>query len=573
MPQQREPVTGLLYSQIGYDLGYPMRAIVRSSDRAYLAADATFTLIDNNDDTVVAERPVEHWGEIWGSSWWVLDFSDVFDGSRDSAFDARGFTLAVHSGGSEVRRSEPFEVGDLLLYQKTVETVGPAQLEIRADWARNGVGWHDCGAPASLRELNSHATTVIGLCDLVKGGERFLWKETVERINQQIIHGCDYIALCQDAAVGLGMADGAVIHEINGRNVVLPGNVAQSVVALATAAKFLSDVYPQKAAEYRARAIRAYRYLLADCTPFGPDGFSALNHGAPHDYTPTDDFMTRDLLMMCRASVRLAGLGVNHARYHAIRFAREVVARQVPEEAAEDGLWGHFYTFADAAFTEKAFVHHHVGHDTGGVFPYYVLPLLELAGMLRDHPEAPLWRETVRRFAYGYFLPACLRNPFRLLPEGVFGEEGLLTFCGPWHGFNVSYGFAASMAARFEMAFDDRQFRQIVAGNLQWIAGLNAGITRASIDGCVRWKPDIPEGVALPYSQIHGIGQRFVGNWTGIPGTIVNGFDTNPQFKLTVEPTRENDGPFLYTDEDWIPHAAGWLSAMSTSAHNRWFRD
>lgn len=573
MAKNNHHLSGLLYSQIGYDLGYPMRALVRSTNPSLLGDESTFRLTAMEDGRTVAARPVERWGELWGSTWWVLDFTDAFETARDSEFDGRAFRLAVDSDGREVLASEPFEVGELLLYRETVEVVGPAQLEIRADWARNAVGWHDCGAPASLRELCSHTTTVIGLCDLLKGAERFLPRDMVERINAQIIHGCDYIALCQDAAARLGIADGAAVHEITGQNVVIPGNIAQAVTALATASALLSDSHPEKAAEYGSRALRAYRYLLADCTPFGTKGFSATNHGAPPDYLPGDDYMTRDLLMMCWASVRLAALGVEHARYHAVRFAREIVGRQVPEAAAEDGLWGHFYTFADARFTEKAFVHHHVGHDTGAVFPYYVVPLLELSRMLRDHPEAPLWREAVRRFAYGYFLPACSRNPFFLLPEGVFGDEGLLAFCGPWHGLNVSYGFAASMASVFEMTFGDRGFRRIVAGNLQWIAGLNAGITRTSIAGCVRWKPDIPDGVALPYSQIHGIGDRFVGNWTGIPGTIPNGFDTNPQFELTVEPTKANDGPVLYTDEDWIPHAAGWLSAMAAVAHNRWFLD
>ena len=65
------------------------------------------------------------------------------------------------------------------------------------------------------------------------------------------------------------------------------------------------------------------------------------------------------------------------------------------------------------------------------------------------------------------------------------------------------------------------------------------------------------------------MGRQSVGNWTGIRGTIPNGFSTNPQFKLVVEPTVENDGPWLYTDEDWIPHGAGWLSAL---AHMRWTR-
>jgi hypothetical protein len=104
---------------------------------------------------------------------------------------------------------------------------------------------------------------------------------------------------------------------------------------------------------------------------------------------------------------------------------------------------------------------------------------------------------------------------------------------------------------------------------MQWIAGLHAGITRESFDGCTKWRDDIPAGTALPYSQIHGIGRRSVGTWLDIPGTIPNGFCTNRQFQLEVEPTVENDGPWRYTDEDWITHAGGWLSAVAWSRHIR----
>jgi hypothetical protein len=204
-----------------------------------------------------------------------------------------------------------------------------------------------------------------------------------------------------------------------------------------------------------------------------------------------------------------------------------------------------------------------VGHDTGSIFPHYLVPFMEMLTRWYDHPDAAQWREAIQKFAYGYFLPACRQNPFYLLPEGYFAGQGLLTFCGPWHGINASLLFGATLAARLEMFTGDRSFRQIATGNIQWIAGLNAGITREAMQGCVIWKEDIEPGIALPYSQIQGVGQRSISSWTGIPGTIVNGFSTNPQFQLVVEPSVENDGPWLYTDEDWIPHSGGWVSAIS----------
>lgn len=34
------------------------------------------------------------------------------------------------------------------------------------------------------------------------------------------------------------------------------------------------------------------------------------------------------------------------------------------------------------------------------------------------------------------------------------------------------------------------------------------------------------------------------------------------KMKHDVAPKRENDGPFSFTDEDWIPHSAAWLTAL-----------
>jgi len=197
------------------------------------------------------------------------------------------------------------------------------------------------------------------------------------------------------------------------------------------------------------------------------------------------------------------------------------------------------------------------------MFSHYLLPLIELVRQLPDHPDAPGWRQAIHDYAYGYFLPACQANPFNLLPQGYYTGQGLLTFGGPWHGFNVCYGYAAALAAQLESFLGDRQFRSIAVGNLQWIAGLNSGMTAEAFDGSVMWQEQLAPGVAVPYSHIQGIGRNAVQTWSKIPGSIGNGFSTNRQFHLDVEPTSENDGPWRYADEDWIPHAGGWVSGLA----------
>jgi hypothetical protein len=556
---------GLLYSQIGYETNTPKRAIIRSTDPDSVPEDTIFEITYPDSEECIYSGAIAYWGTIWKSSWWVIDFTEV---NRPG-----DYILTVKSSGKVLCKSDSITIDKHILWDTTIIPVALDQFEKRIDFAPNGIGWHDCGALTPLRELNSHTTAIIGLCDLHKQGGRWLSKEDMNRLNTQLIQGCDYVSCCQDKAARLGFADGALVHEINNATAVIPGDIAQSVVALAYTSNRLSDSHPQKAQDYLLRAERAFRFLLTDAQPFGPEGFSHLNHGVSENFLVPDDYMTRDLLMMMWGGYMLARSGKPQYKYAALHLAREVLRRQIPKERNTNGLYGHFYTFEGSTVPEKANVHHHVGHDTGATFPHYLVPLIEMSHTWRDHPDAPKWRDAVQKFAYGYFLPACSSNPFYLLPEGVFDDQGLLTFCGPWHGINTSYGFAATLALRLEQFTGDERFRAIATGNMQWIAGLHSGITSECFEGCLRWKEKIPDGQALPYSQIFGIGKRHVGTWLDIPGTIPNGFCTNRQFQLEVKPTVENDGPWLYTDEDWITHAGGWISAVAWSRQIRSFRD
>ena len=564
-------VHGFLYSQIGYDLGDPMRAIIRGEKRTRVPDGSTFTVrrIDDAPGTdahatdPVLTGTVEYWGETWHSHWWTVDFSGVAETGT--------YTITVDApNGKTLYASEPIRVGSFLLWDETVMPVAVDQMEERQKLARNGIGWKDCGA--EWREANSHATTIIALCELAERGATWLSRGVVDSLYAQIVHGCEYLGILQDAGEQTGAPDGALVHEIPNHMDVIPGDSAQAAVAFGYAARLLADTRPDAARVFSDRAIRAMDYLLLEAEPHSPDGFSAMNHGTPQEFRVPNEFMTRDLAMMMWGCVQLYVGGHVSYKRHAARLARQIISRQVPEDRAEGGtngdpkLYGHFYTFDSADVTEKSNTHHHFGHDTGTTWPHYIAPLMEMRRWWNDHPDNALWTECVRKFAVGYLIPACSANPFYLLPIGYFDGVGLMSFCGPWHGFNTSIGFAAALAAECEGAVstDDerRALRRIVVGNLQWICGLHAGITRRSFEGCLSWKEEIPDGEAVPYSQIYGVGRRWTGNWTGIRGTIPNGFSVNPQFQLVVPPSKEADEPLRYTDEDWIPHAAGYLSGL-----------
>jgi hypothetical protein len=189
--------------------------------------------------------------------------------------------------------------------------------------------------------------------------------------------------------------------------------------------------------------------------------------------------------------------------------------------------------------------------------------VIELLQMYPEHEDAEKWTQTLSRFAYGYLIPACERNPFLLVPQGIFGEEGPVWFCGTFHGTNTIYGYTAALALELAALLKEPVLKKIAYGNLQWVAGLNAGITKENIKtGSVVYSTDIPEGVALPASMICHIGKRWAGTWFQTRGVICNGFSTGEQFKYDVLPKKENDGPFSFTDEDWIPHSAAWLTGL-----------
>lgn len=556
---------GLLYSQIGYDYRCPMRAVFRASERSDVPDDAHFTVSGSGTSSseLVQERPLQYWGSCWGEHWWIIDFSGLEPGH---------YHLQVHGNSQTLAQSETIEVGLHVLWDRTIERVAIAQFEERAKRARNGIGWKDCGS--NLRECTSHAISVIGLCELSFVGNEWLTPSQNQRVIAQIIHGCDYLAHCQEKAVAVGLPEGSIVHELTNSAFVVPTNTAMSAVALAFASRIVHDTAPDEAEEFMQRARRSHQYLQLHGNPFSPRGFSHLNHGAPEGYIPPREPMTRELLMRLWLAIELwISGGEDIYQEEAVELARRIISRQVTEEQAEGGFHGHFRTFDHSPFTEKANIHHHVGHDTGGVYPFYVVPLTEMLHRWPDHPEAPVWREAVRRFAHGFFIPACQANPFHLLPSGYFRGEGLLSFCGPWHGINVSYALAAILALQLGRVTQDSALRDICVGNLQWIAGLNAGLHADMFSSCIRFAPTIPEAEVLPYSMIEGIGARSVKGWSELPGSIVNGFSVNPQFTLSVPATKENDGPHQFTDEDWIPHGAAWAAALGYLRQHQFFTD
>ncbi|MBN2131244.1 MAG: glycoside hydrolase family 9 protein [Sedimentisphaerales bacterium] len=545
--------TAIMSSQVGYDVDDPMRAVVRSDRADALSADATFALVDSSG-AVVFTGPLRSWGEKWGGHWWIADFSRHRHPGT--------YTIHIREGDGAPLRSDPIEIGDCLLWSKCYRTIAFDYLDTRAEQARTGKGWRDCGS--DLQEFSSHAVAVDGLCDLLELGAVLTTPEQRKTLSAQILTGCGYLAHLQDKAAALGLGDGAVVHEDRQRDVVT-GNVAKAAAVFARVARLLAAQHPEKSAAYLDRAQRAFAWIEAHGPIVNAEEqvFFPHVHGAPPgSVPPADQWMTRDLVTMARAAVELYRTGQDRYKARAVHYARRVMKRQVPVSQTEDGLYGHFYTYDDytsfsgVRFTEKANIHCGAWskegriYNKGGHYPHYLLAWIDMLALWPHHPDAARWRRCLHDFAYGYFLPACRRSPFLILPAGYYRNEGLLYFGSWYHGHNNIYAFAASLALEFGRFFNDDEFRDIAVGNLQWVAGLNCGLKEGE------------PARYVPVSMIAGIGARSRGSWTKIRGSICNGFSASRQFRIAA-PSAKDDLPRFFDDEAYIAHSLPYLAALT----------
>ena len=246
-------LTGLLHSQVGYDLGCPMRAVIRSTRPDYVPEGSTLEVREAGSGALALQGSVARWGDIWKSTWWIADFSALSESGE--------YRLAVLHQGSEVCSSDAFRVGPSVLWDETVRPVALEQLEERARVARNGSGWKDSGG--AWREVNGHATTLIGLTDLLDLAHYAFSPDEVRRLVAQIVNGCDYLATCQDKAEDLGLGEGAMVHEIPHFLQVIPADLAQSTVALARASRFVYEHDRARANDYLRRAEKAFMQWIA----------------------------------------------------------------------------------------------------------------------------------------------------------------------------------------------------------------------------------------------------------------------------------------------------------------------
>ncbi len=553
---ESDGVAGLLFSQIGYESGYPVRVVIRLPAKSVLNENAScrLTAVSEVSDYNTSCR---YWGELWGSHWWIAEFRDIPEqGEWDIELISDG-ECVFYDSGLIIRKN--------ILWDKTIELGSADMLERRVHFTKVGAGWQDAGT--LWVESCSQSAMVISLADLVSIGSDKLDAQLKERIYKQITVGCNYLVMTQEKASQLGFPPGAMSHDLLGHEKdVLPNDAMKAVIALSLASVLLPDSYKDLKTRYRDAAEAAYRWLTIKAKPLGNLGLSLFQRGLPENtIIPSNEWQTRDLVALCWAGLELWKNKAN-TKDNVIQFARQIMDRQIAADKAENGYYGHFLEYSSMEHSEKSWIHgivnNNFGADIGGIYPNYLLPLVEMLKIWPEHEDAEKWKETLRSFTYNYLIPACEKNPFLIVPQGIFGNEGPVWFCGTFHGTNTIYGFTAALAFELAALFNEPALREIAYGNLLWLAGLNAGITKENLNSCVIYSADIPGGVALPVSMMCGVGKRWAGSWFATRGVICNGFSTGKQFVYDTEPKKANDGPFSLTDEDWIPHTASWLSGL-----------
>ena len=101
---------GLLYSQIGYDIGDPMKACF-CADTENALRDAYFEVVYLDTGEKKSAKP-ECFGEKWKRWWWELDFSGI---KRPCEI-----IIKLYSGGDEIEHSDPVPVGYNLVWDRTI---------------------------------------------------------------------------------------------------------------------------------------------------------------------------------------------------------------------------------------------------------------------------------------------------------------------------------------------------------------------------------------------------------------------------------------------------------------------
>ncbi len=230
-------LSGLLFSQVGYEVGYPVRVVVRLPQKNALPAGAVceLTAADNQEKT--QQTPCTYWGEIWKSHWWVAEFP--------ANTEAGEWEVAIRDGSTVLMQDSGLKIGQDILWNETMHLASVDILERRLHFTKVGAGWQDAGT--LWVESPAQSAMIIALNELQEQCGEYLEPEFIQRLHQQLTVGCDYLVMTQAKAEELGFPKGAMSHDLLGHEKdILPHDAAKAVVALLQTVQTLPDTFQEK---------------------------------------------------------------------------------------------------------------------------------------------------------------------------------------------------------------------------------------------------------------------------------------------------------------------------------------
>ncbi|MBC8140774.1 MAG: hypothetical protein H7Y38_04970, partial [Armatimonadetes bacterium] len=243
---------GILFSQIGYDAGDPLRVVLRG-DFSFTALDeSAFFLRREESNETVATGKLRHVQGVWHTDWWVAEITDCPPGV---------YRLDVEDADENfIAHTDSLTVAPNHLWLETWQYVGVHQGERRRIFARGGVGWFDAGM--EWMEANSQTAYINGFLDILEYANGAITDAERGRVAAQVVNGCDYLAVLQDMATELPGQAGGIVHQSwKYADVVLASDTMKAAVCWARAARLLPDTLAEKRTAYRTRAANAMDFL------------------------------------------------------------------------------------------------------------------------------------------------------------------------------------------------------------------------------------------------------------------------------------------------------------------------
>ncbi|MFV0268189.1 MAG: hypothetical protein ACK5HT_13770 [Draconibacterium sp.] len=129
-------MVGLLYSQVGYETGLPVRIVVRLPEKGLMPETVNCTLTTGTGETKY-KTTCNYWGELWKNHWWVDEFNPI---------DEEGeWGVEINDRNTVLFRGYGLRVKNNILWDSTIEWSGVDMLERRSHFTGVGSGWQDAG--------------------------------------------------------------------------------------------------------------------------------------------------------------------------------------------------------------------------------------------------------------------------------------------------------------------------------------------------------------------------------------------------------------------------------------------